>query len=119
MTPDQVRREVIADLGRFTHDPPGFVLWAFPRGAPGTSLENEDGPDVWQRDQLRAIADVLQADLFKVFQDATASGHGIGKSSQVSWLTYVDLRRIGCERQDDTYLRGRCRWQGVAAGCCR
>ena len=49
MTPDQVRREVIADLGRFTHDPLGFVLWAFPWGVPGTSLENEDGPDVCKR----------------------------------------------------------------------
>lgn len=100
MTPDQVRREVIADLGRFTHDPLGFVLWAFPWGVPGTSLEKEDGPDVWQRDQLKAIADDLQADPFKVIQDATASGHGIGKSSQVSWLilwaimTHEDTRGV-------------------------
>ncbi|WP_240950230.1 hypothetical protein [Novosphingobium sp. ERN07] len=100
MTPDQVRREVIADLGRFTHDPLGFVLWAFPWGVQGTSLESEDGPDTWQREQLKALGDDLQVDPFKVIQDATASGHGIGKSSQVSWLilwaimTHEDTRGV-------------------------
>lgn len=86
MTPEDIRREVIADLGSFTHDPLGFVLWAFPWGVPGTSLAGEDGPDVWQRAQLASIRDSLKADPFKIIQDATASGHGIGKSCEVSWL---------------------------------
>ena len=34
------------DLARFTHDPLGFVLWAFPWGEPGTSLEHEHGPEL-------------------------------------------------------------------------
>ncbi len=86
MTPDDIRREVISDLGRFTHDPLGFVLWAFPWGIEGTSLASEDGPDIWQRAQLSFIGECLRADPFKVIQDATASGHGIGKSCEVSWL---------------------------------
>lgn len=86
MTPAEVRREVIADLGRFTHDPLGFVLWAFPWGVEGTSLANETGPDEWQREQLKAIGARLSADRFAPVQDATASGHGIGKSAEVAWL---------------------------------
>jgi hypothetical protein len=91
VTPDQIRREVIEDLGRFAHDPLGFVLWAFPWGVEGTSLAKETGPDVWQREQLQAIAADLKADPFRVIQDATASGHGIGKSSQVAWLILVQV----------------------------
>jgi hypothetical protein len=100
MSPDEIRREVIADLGRFSHDPLGFVLWAFPWGVEGTSLAKEDGPDVWQREQLQAIGDDLKANPHKAIQDATASGHGIGKSSQVSWLilwslmTHEDTRGV-------------------------
>jgi hypothetical protein len=100
VTPDQIRREVIEDLGRFAHDPLGFVLWAFPWGVEGTSLAKETGPDVWQREQLQAIAADLKADPFRVIQDATASGHGIGKSSQVAWLilwatmTHEDTRGV-------------------------
>lgn len=100
MTPDEIRKEVIADLGRFTHDPLGFVLWAFPWGVEGTALANEDGPDVWQREQLDAIGDHLRANPCKAFQDATASGHGIGKTSQVAWLilwalmTREDMRGV-------------------------
>jgi hypothetical protein len=86
MTPNEIRREVITDLGRFTHDPLGFVLWAFPWGVEGTSLANETGPDEWQREQLRAIGETLRANPHTPLQDATASGHGVGKSCQVAWL---------------------------------
>lgn len=100
MTPDQIRREVITDLGRFTHDPLGFVLWAFPWGVEGTSLVNETGPDDWQREQLQAIGEALRTNPHTPIQDATASGHGIGKSSQVAWLilwatmTHEDARGV-------------------------
>ena len=86
MTPDKFRAAVIADLGRFTHDPLGFVLWAFPWGVEGTSLEDEDGPDEWQREQLTAIGERLREDPHTPIKDATASGHGIGKSTEVAWL---------------------------------
>lgn len=100
MNPSEVRREVIADLGRFTHDPLGFVLWAFPWGVPGTSLETETGPDDWQRQQLTLIGDKLKANPHMPIMDATASGHGIGKSSEVAWLilwsvmTFEDTRGV-------------------------
>lgn len=100
MTPDEIRREVIADLGRFTHDPLGFVLWAFPWGVEGTSLAKETGPDDWQRDQMRLLADKLRADPHTPILDATASGHGIGKGCEIAWLilwaimTHEDTRGV-------------------------
>lgn len=123
MTPDEIRREVIGDLARFTHDPLGFVLWAFPWGIEGTSLADEDGPDQWQREQLVAIGDSLTADPFKVIQDATASGHGIGKSAEVSWLilwaimTREDTRGV-VTANTDTQLRTKtwpelAKWYGL------
>jgi hypothetical protein len=112
MTPDEIRKEVIADLGRFTHDPLGFVLWAFPWGVEGTSLANEDGPDTWQREQLELIGSKLRADPHTPIQDATASGHGIGKTSQVAWLilwalmTHEDTRGV-CTANTEGQLRSK------------
>jgi hypothetical protein len=110
MNADELKAGIIADLGRFTHDPYGFVLWAYPWGVEGTALAKEDGPDVWQREQLEAIGADLQADPFKIIQDATASGHGIGKSAEVSWLihwaimTHEDTRGV-VTANTDTQLR--------------
>lgn len=110
MTPDDLRREIVADLGTFTHDPLGFVLWAFPWGVSGTALADEDGPDEWQRAQLTAVGESLRADPFKLIMDATASGHGIGKSTEVSWLilwaimTHEDTRGV-VTANTDTQLR--------------
>lgn len=106
MTPDELRREIIADLGAFTHNPLGFVLWAFPWGVAGTPLEHETGPDDWQREQLVVIGESLKADPFKLIQDATASGHGIGKSTEVAWLilwalmTHEDTRGVATANTD-------------------
>jgi hypothetical protein len=76
-------------LERYRQDPLGFVLWAFPWGEPGTPLAEMDGPEVWQREQLDRIGKALRggaAEAGDVIQEDTASGHGIGKSAQVSWL---------------------------------
>jgi hypothetical protein len=110
MTPEQAEKEILADLGRFSHDPYGFVMWAFPWGQPGTSLAKETGPDDWQREQLQSVGASLTADPFKVIQDATASGHGIGKSTEVAWLilwaimTFEDTRGV-VTANTDTQLR--------------
>lgn len=91
MNADELKAGIIADLGRFTHDPYGFVLWAYPWGEQGTSLAKEDGPDDWQREQLEDIGARLQADPFSIVRDASASGHGIGKSAEVCWLIHWAL----------------------------
>ena len=72
-------------IASFYDDPLGFVLYAFPWGVEGTELEDEPGPDVWQAQQLLRIGDAIKADPegYQI-QEATASGHSIGKGIEVS-----------------------------------
>ena len=87
-------RQLSEDLAQFEFDPYGFVLYAFPWGVAGTPLEAYDGPHEWQRDQLEGIGAALKAGTLtteeaiqQVVQEATASGHGIGKSAEVAMIT--------------------------------
>jgi len=90
------------DIAGFRHDPLGHVLYSYPWGVPGTSLSAREGPWDWQRETLTRIGDRLKAgeltDFTEVIQEATSSGHGIGKSALVSWLvrwaldTFEDAR---------------------------
>jgi hypothetical protein len=76
------------ELASFEFDPLGFVLWAFPWGVEGTSLEEETGPEQWQIEQLQRIGDKLAAggDLGAVIEEDKSAGHGVGKSACVAWL---------------------------------
>ncbi len=75
-------------------DPYAFVLAVFPWGKLGTPLEKEKGPREWQRQKLLEIKKFIAEQKFRelnellleLFQDATASGRGIGKSALVAWL---------------------------------
>lgn len=86
MLPPEQEKRLIDDLAQFVNDPYGYVMYAFPWGVPGGPLEEFDGPDDWQREQLMAIGRTFDADPEAVIQDATASGHGIGKSAETSWI---------------------------------
>lgn len=81
---DDYERQLVEDIGGFTHDPLGFVLYAFPWGEPGP-LEEFEGPLEWQADLLKAIRDGLIT-AQDAIQIAVASGHGIGKSAFVSMI---------------------------------
>lgn len=75
---------LIEDLGLLTRDPFAFVLWAFPWGEEG-ELRFASGPEPWQAEVLQGVRDgLLTPD--EAIRWAIASGHGIGKSSLVSWL---------------------------------
>lgn len=77
--------ETIFDhLAEFKDDPLGFVQWAFPWGEAGTALERFEGPEPWQREALMEIGKGLDSP-DKVIQRATATGHGVGKSTLVAW----------------------------------
>lgn len=80
--------DLVEAVAGFTHDPLGFVLFAFPWNEPGTELATEQGPRRWQVEVLAHIGASLRngSDLQGAIQTATASGHGIGKSALVSWL---------------------------------
>ena len=86
------------DLAQFTHDPLGFVLYNYPWGE--GDLENELGPRKWQRDVLEFIrrwfSNALEGDDLAQFGTETShspcciaisSGHDIGKSTLIAWLT--------------------------------
>lgn len=110
--------QLIDALAEYALDPLGFVLWAFPWGEQGTPLENEPGPEDWQREQLEHVGQRLRdgidlgSGLFDglPIEDDTSSGHGVGKSAIVSWLilwaisTHEDTRGV-VTANTDTQLR--------------
>jgi hypothetical protein len=105
--------DMFEELAACRNDPLRFVLWAFPWGEPGTVLENEEGPEPWQVDQLRRIGQRLRgetADAVSVIEEDISSGHGVGKSTQVAWLilwaisTHEDTRGV-VTANTDTQLR--------------
>lgn len=79
------QEELIEELAQFSHDPLGFVLFAFPWGEPGSELEEAAGPEAWQVDLLEQVRDGLIT-LEEALLFARTSGHGIGKSAMVAWL---------------------------------
>lgn len=95
--------ELAADIASFTHDPLGYVLYNYPWGVPGTPLAKKTGPRDWQVRLLDSIGKKLRSGAItrgEVIKEATASGHGVGKSATVAWLiewsldTCVDARAV-------------------------
>lgn len=68
------------------HDPVKFITTAYPWGVQGTELSRFKGPRQWQLEQAIRIRDSLQANPFELILEATGSGHGIGKSAEMSML---------------------------------
>ena len=78
---------LIEELGGYAYDPLAFVMWAFPWGERGTELVLETGPDEWQTWVLEQVRDNLLT-LEQALLLAVTSGHGVGKSAIVGWLTW-------------------------------
>jgi hypothetical protein len=78
-------QELINDIAEFYADPLGYVLYAFPWGEKGTELEDSH-PDDWQIKQLERIGETIRQNPNANIQEAIASGHGIGKSAETSWI---------------------------------
>ena len=104
--------DMLDGLAKYTHDPLGFVKWAFPWGEKGTALENRPGPEPWQAAQLERIGAKLRAGGSRgaVIEEDIASGHGVGKSAEVAWIilwaiaTHEDCRGAATANTD-TQLR--------------
>src|SRR5215472_1913140 len=76
------------DIGATAADPLEFVKIAYPWSEPG-DLERDSGPWQWQLDILNDIRIHLNGpNRFVPLQIAVASGHGIGKSALISWITH-------------------------------
>lgn len=100
--PEQM--EAMAEvLASFSHDPMGLVMFLFPWATPGTALENESGPDDWQREEMEAIGEHLRQTPHEPFRSSTASGHGIGKLNHYNDLaiTPSGITRWGDLQQGD------------------
>jgi hypothetical protein len=95
--------ELHDQVAEFYADPLGFVVFAYPWGEPG-ELANYEGPDDWQREFLTSIGKMVEERGFDglnavaPIKDATASGHGIGKSTVVAWLVnWIMSTRPNCK----------------------
>lgn len=90
-----------ADIGRFTHDPLAYARYNWPWGVSGSELEHE-ALRTWQVEFLDSVGQRLRAGESResVIREATASGHGIGKSAVVAMLikwavdTHEDTRGV-------------------------
>jgi hypothetical protein len=86
LTEAEFEKQLTHDMGQFYDDPHGWVMYAFPWGEVGTELEEFDGPDKWQAAQQDRIRSAIRKNPEGTIREAIASGHGIGKSTQVAWL---------------------------------
>jgi hypothetical protein len=83
--------ELARFIGETYDDPLAFVRLAYPWGEPG-ELAGFTGPDGWQREFLEDVGREVRARGFDGIRAvaplrmATASGHGIGKSTLVAWI---------------------------------
>jgi hypothetical protein len=84
MTDAEFDDQILKDMERFYDDPIGFVYYAFPWGY--GELADADGPDTWQLEFLEDLAACLRKDPDANIREATASGHGIGKTAATAWL---------------------------------
>jgi len=66
-------------------DPFRFVYFAYPWGEEGTELENAEGPDKWQAEVLEELGEQYRAGK-NAIKIAIKSGHGVGKSTLLTWI---------------------------------
>lgn len=76
-------------VGELVGKPYEFVMAMYPWGKKGTILENETGPDVWQKKVLKKIEKAEATG--ESLQLAVSSGHGPGKSCLVAWIIHYFL----------------------------
>jgi len=87
---DSMEARLADECSRYYADPYGWVMWAFDWDY--GPLKGFMGPDDWQRDYLLSLGEQVKergfngVDPVDPILDATASGHGIGKSAITSWI---------------------------------
>lgn len=102
-----VDEQIADDIGKFWDNPLGFVMYAYDWDtdrelqvvklpSPWNLVYNSEyGPDAWACELLTRIGEQVKAHNFDPYnpipcdpiREAIASGHGIGKSALVAWLT--------------------------------
>lgn len=86
-----IEQQLVEDFYSFRFDPLGAVLYAFEWGE--GELKDAKGPRKWQYEQLASLRDHLQnpATRYAPYLEAISSGHGIGKSADVSFIIHWAL----------------------------
>lgn len=83
--------DIVEDLARYSNDPLGFVYWAYPWGAPGELEKFPLGPDKWHIQLLSYLTEQLRnqeiTGEYEPILISVGTGHGVGKSAMVGWLT--------------------------------
>jgi hypothetical protein len=74
--------DLLGDLARFASKPYEFIQWAFAWGE--GELDGRSGPEPWQGDLLKRVGQGMS--IHHAVLEAVASGHGVGKSTLVSWI---------------------------------
>lgn len=77
---------LVEDLLSYTHDPQGYMLYSYPWGK--GALEGITGPRQWQS-EINSIINkhlINPKTRFQPLLIAVASGHGIGKTAEISML---------------------------------
>lgn len=97
-TDPKQEQELMADLWspELKDDLIRFVQYVYPWGVAGTPLQNEKGPRAWQLEDLKEMNDHILRQkgaidlgfIPEMWQKATSSGRGPGKSALVSWLVH-------------------------------
>ncbi len=99
--PSTHEQELLTSILSYTHDPLGFVMYAFPWGQKGTPLEKIAKPRTWQVQEFQRIAQHMQEDQARQVMGlppqplylAISSGRGPGKSA---FLAMLDLWVMSC-----------------------
>ena len=85
-----LEEEILQDFAQFTHDPLGCVLYSFPWGT-----GDLEGANVrqWQADELDSLGRHLRNPETRhtPYLSAVTSGHGIGKSAFIGFITHWAL----------------------------
>lgn len=83
--------DIQRELAEFNDDPLGFVMCAYPWGS--GELLDEAGPRAHQVKFLKELGSHLQnpETRYKPFRKSKSSGHGIGKSAEIAWITHWGL----------------------------
>ncbi len=96
--------EILTQILALKDDPVGFVHYAYPWGRPGTPFEKLHGPRRWQMEDLKALAEHTQEQVFRheqglplrMWKEARSSGRGPGKSAKFGMVAHWHLStRIG------------------------
>lgn len=95
-----IEQQLVEDLYSFRFNPAGCVNYAFDWGH--GELKEATGPRKWQKEQLESLSKHLGSPdtRYTPYLEAISSGHGIGKSADVSFIihwaltTWADARVI-------------------------